>query len=465
MFSFDINKHNYSHVHFIGIGGISMSGLAELLLSKGYKVSGSDAKNSSIVQKLVDNGAKIYIGHDENNIKDVDLIVYTSAITLDNPELIFANQNNIPAVDRATFLGTLMKQYNTSIAVSGTHGKTTTTSMIATILYNSTVDATMLLGGELDLVDGNIQIGNDSILLTEACEYKGNFLKFNPTIGIILNIEEDHLDYFKDINHIISTFTNFAHLIPKTGCMIMNNDDENTRLVLEKINSNIITFGINNDSDYTAQNIKFDNNGYPKYNLVFNGKTYGVKLNVVGIHNIYNSLAAIATAHECKIPMETIISSIKKYHGTHRRFEYKGTIEGFKIIDDYAHHPTEIKATLESAQKLNHNKLWCVFQPHTYTRTRSLIDEFGKAFYNADEVIVTDIYAAREKDTGIVHSKDLVKKLKNNNVNATYIDKFQNISEYLLVNANEGDVIITMGAGNVYEVGDILLEGNCILQK
>ncbi len=347
MFNFDIHKHNFKHVHFIGIGGISMSGLAEILLNAGYIVSGSDIKNSDIIESLKKKGAAIYIGHNKNNINSADLIVYTSAISKDNPEYTEAIKRNIVTVDRATFLGQLMRMYKSSIAVSGTHGKTTTTAMISVILEHANLKPTILLGGVLDSIGGNVKIGKENIFLTEACEYKGNFLKFNPNISIILNIEEDHLDYFKDIEHIVETFANFAALLPRNGLLVINNDDINTPKIINKVNCNIVTFGIKNKSNYKADDISFTSNGFPNFRLIINdSKEYRINLKVIGIHNIYNALAAIATAHYLNIPINTIIEAIENYTGTHRRFEIKGSINGIRIIDDYAHHPTEIKATL-----------------------------------------------------------------------------------------------------------------------
>ena len=461
MFSFNITNFDYSHVHFIGIGGISMSGLAEILLKYNYKVSGSDMNDSPMIHKLKNKGATIFIGHNKENIHSADLVVYTSAIPDDNPELVEAINNKIDTVDRATFLGALMKSYKNSIAVAGTHGKTSTTAMLSIILNNSDISPTILLGGELDQIGGNVKIGNGNCLLTEACEYKGNFLKFFPTIGVILNIEEDHLDYFSGIEHIIETFSEFVSLIPNNGALIVNNDDKNIHKVLNYANCNIITIGIESKSDIFASNITFTKKGFPQFTLNIKDESkYTVTLNVMGIHNIYNALSAIATAYYVNIPLDIIINSIESYTGTHRRFEKKGSFNGVTVIDDYAHHPSEIKATLSTAKQITNNKLWCIFQPHTYTRTHSLLNEFSNAFYDSDIVIITDIYAAREKDTGLVHSKDLVEKLKENNINVLYISNFDDIASYVRENSNYGDVVFTMGAGDVFKIGEDLTKRN-----
>ncbi len=458
MFSFNIHSHNFSHVHFIGIGGISMSGLAEILLENGYKVSGSDMKSSTILKKLESKGAVVNIGHNKDNIGDADLIVYTDAISKDNPELQEAFDKKIVTVDRGTFLGQLMKLYKNSIAVSGTHGKTTTTGMMSVIFNDSPLDPTILLGGELDQIGGNVKIGNGEVLLTEACEYKGNILKFFATIGVILNIDEDHLDYYENLDHIINTFSDFVKMIPEEGYIIVNNDDINVKEAIKDSKCNVITFGINNDANYKATNITFNERGLPSFKLIIdNEESYDISLSTMGIHNVYNGLAAIATAHICGVPMDSIISSIAKYTGTHRRLEYKGKLEEAIIIDDYAHHPTEVKASLSALRNLASGRILCAFQPHTYTRTKALLHEFANSFSDADKVLIADIYAAREKDTGMIHSKDLANELVKNGVDAKYLGTFEEISNYFRKNASEDDIIVTMGAGDIYIVGEMLL--------
>lgn len=459
MFSFDIHSHSFSHVHFIGIGGISMSGLAEILLKNGYRVSGSDMKPSNILKKLENKGAIVNIGHNKDNIGDADLIVYTDAISKDNPELLEAFEKKIVTVDRGTFLGQLMKLYKNSIAVSGTHGKTTTTGMMSVIFNNSPLDPTILLGGELDQIGGNVKIGNGEVILTEACEYKGNILKFFATIGVILNIDEDHLDYYENLNHIINTFSDFVKLIPTNGYIVSNSDDNNVKEAIKGIKCNVVTFGIDNEANYRATNISFNGKGLPSFKLIVNNKkSYDVTLNTMGIHNIYNALAAIATTHICGVPIDSIIDSIAQYTGTHRRLEYKGNLGGAIIIDDYAHHPTEVKATLSALRNSSSSRILCAFQPHTYTRTKALLKEFANSFYNANKVLIADIYAAREKDTGIIHSKDLVKELVKNGVDAEYLGTFEELSNYIRDNASKDDIIVTMGAGDIYIVGEMLLK-------
>ncbi len=460
MNSFDINIDDFSNVHFIGLGGISMSALAEILINKGVKVSGSDSKDSAILKKLRDKGATVYIGHKSENIKDdLDLIVYTDAISADNPEFLEAKNKDITTIDRGNFLGQLMKRYKNSIAISGTHGKTTTTGMLSTILHATSLDPTILLGGELDCINGNVRLGSDDLILTEACEYKGNILKFHATIGVILNVEADHLDYYKNIDEIIETFKGFVNKIPKDGHMIVNGDDKNALETVENAVCEVLTFGIENNATYKATEVTFNQEGISFFNLIVNGdKTYKVVLNVTGIHNVYNALAAIASAHVSGIEIEEVIERIGDYKGTHRRLESKGFFRGVRVIDDYAHHPTEISATLKAVKNLDINDIWCIFQPHTYTRTKSLLNEFSEAFFDADKVIVSNIYAAREKDNGEIHSKDLVNLLKERKVDAMHFETFEEIKDYISENVKVGDLVLTMGAGDIYTVGETLVE-------
>ncbi len=458
MVQFDFNN-DIKHIHFIGIGGISMSAIAEVLLNLGYTISGSDMSPSKIVDKLRTKGITVQIGHSENNISDCDLIVYTAAIKNNNPELLKAKSLNIPIVDRAQMLGLLMKSFSESVAVAGTHGKTTTTSMISLILEHSKFEPTIMIGGELDEIGGNVKIGGTDYFVTEACEYVESFLKFFPTMGIILNIDEDHLDYFKDINHIIQSFTKFAKLIPKNGYLIAFNDDENIRPLLSTLDCNIITYGDNSDSDFQARNISYNEKGYPTFDVYYKEDRIGkFNLSVLGKHNINNALAAIACCYTLKVPMNNIINSLNAFKGTHRRFDIIGEVNDITVVDDYAHHPTEIKATLEATSKYPHNRVWCVFQSHTYTRTKALFKDFASSFDKADKIIITDIYAAREKDTGEVSPKDLSKEICKYNKDSQYISDFNEIAKYIKDNIEPGDVVLTMGAGDVYKVGEILLD-------
>lgn len=457
MFEFSINSSKYSKVHFIGIGGISMSGLAEILLTEGYSVTGSDARYSEVIERLEKLGAKIYINHNKDNIASVDLVIYTDAISSDNEELLKAHSLGVPVIDRATFLGALMKNYKNSIAISGTHGKTTTTSMLSTIFNRSTFNPTILLGGQLEEIGGNIKLGSKEYMLTEACEYKGNILKYFPTMAVILNMDEDHLDYFTDMDHILNTFVQYGQNLDEDSYLLINKDDLGARKVIDSTLANVVTFGINEDCDYRAEDIKFSPEGYPSFTLnIKNQSSHIINLNVMGIHNIYNSLGAITAAHISGISIENIQSNITLYTGVQRRLEFKGYYNTVQIIDDYAHHPTEIKATLNALRNSTKGNIYCIFQPHTFTRTKILLNSFAESFSDANKVIITDIYAAREVDNGVIHSRDLANAIKT--TDAIYLETFKDIESYLIDNIKDDDIVVTMGAGNIYLVGESILD-------
>lgn len=447
-------KYNFNHIYFIGIGGISMSALAEIMLGEGVKVSGSDRSDSKIIKKLQNSGANIYIKHNRKNIHDnIDLVVYTSAISDDNPELLRARELNIEIMDRAEFLGFIMKNYNHAICVSGTHGKTTTTGMLSSILIKTNLFPTIFLGGEMDSLGGNLLHGSYELLLTEACEYKRNFLKFNPTMEIMLNIEEDHLDYYKDLNDIENAFIEYAKKLPPEGHLIVN---ESYRHLFNDLKFNVVTFGLNKGT-YYAQNIKL--NPEPSYTLMQDDKKVtDINLKVFGEHNILNSLAACAACLSLGIEPETVAKGLYDFKGTHRRYEYKGELNGAIIIDDYAHHPSEMKATLKTARSYVKGRIITIFQPHTYTRTIKLLNGFAEALSMSDEAILIDIYAARESNTGEIHSKDIINKMKNYSKDAIYAESFQDAADIVKSKAKKGDIIITMGAGNVDDVADLLLK-------
>lgn len=444
-----------------------MSGLAQIMLREGCEVSGSDIKASPITYKLSQLGAKIFIGHLADNIRGADLVVYTAAIHADNPELNKARQIGIPVVDRAAFLGQIMKRYEKGIAVAGTHGKTTTTSIIALILQYAGLDPTVLVGGELDAIGGNVRVGQSQYFVTEACEYVESFLKFYPYIAVILNIEKDHLDYFSDINDIYDAFLSFAKLTPDNGYVIGCTDDSLVERLLSQMPDKAVSYGINKPARWQAFNIAFDQNGYPSFNVYRDGCDIGrFSLSIPGQHNVYNALAAIAVANLLHINMPVVREALCIYTGAHRRFQIKGRLPGnITIIDDYAHHPTEIKATIKTAMHYPHNRIWCVFQPHTYSRTRLLLDDFASAFDGIDGLIITDIYAARETDDGLISSRDLVHRIKQTGQDAIYIRDFSAIEQYLLENCQTGDIILTMGAGDIYKLGDELLQRSAVMEE
>lgn len=457
---YKIDFSNTNHIYFMGIGGISMSGFAELLHTKGFTISGSDSKESKITRNLESQGINILYGQRASNITpNIDLIVYTAAISHDNPEFMAAVELNIPMMPRAEMVGQVMANYNNAIAVSGTHGKTTTTSMLSHIFLAAGLDPTISVGGILKAIGGNIRIGHSENFITEACEYTNSFLKFKPKISIILNIEEDHLDFFKDIHDIRNSFRLFAEKLPHDGLLIINGDIDDPEFFSNNLICRTITYGIGNGSyQYSAGNIGFNELGCGHYDLLENGvPSEHIQLSVVGMHNISNSLSVIALAKELDIPMSTIINGLLAYHGTDRRFEYKGEIGGVTIIDDYAHHPTEIEATLSAAAKYPHKQTWCVFQPHTYTRTKAFLKDFAKALSLADKIILSDIYAAREPDPGDISSKDLLAEIKELGKEAYYFPCFDDIENFLLLNCTNGDLLITMGAGDVVTIGEALL--------
>ncbi|MBO5087166.1 MAG: UDP-N-acetylmuramate--L-alanine ligase [Lachnospiraceae bacterium] len=457
MYQIDFKKP--IHVHFIGIGGISMSGLAEILLKEDFQISGSDAKSSDIIDNLMDMGAIVNIGQCAENITDdIDLVVYTAAVHADNPEYAACVAKNIPMLTRAQLLGQIMNNYKYSVAVSGTHGKTTTTSMLSQVFLEADVDPTISVGGILDSIGGNIRVGQSDYFVTEACEYTNSFHSFFPYISIILNVDADHLDFFSGIQEIIESFHTFAKNLPDNGTLVVNGDMDCLPQVTKDLTCNIVTFGLNDTNAYYPTNIESDDKGHMNYTLMVNGEAAErVHLNIGGTHNVTNSLAVIAVADLLGIDREFALAGLACFGGAHRRFELKGTLGNVTVIDDYAHHPTEIKATLTTATHTPHNELWVVFQPHTYTRTKALFEEFADALKGFDHVILVDIYAAREPDTGLIHAKDLADRIKELGSDARYFSSFEAVENYLLKNCKKNDLLITMGAGDVYLIGEELL--------
>ena len=446
MYKIDFNHP--MHIHFIGIGGISMSGLAEILLKEGFTVSGSDTKESPLTKKLESEGAHIAYGQCAENITPgIGCVVYTAAINRSNPELIEAVAQKIPMLTRAELLGQLMKNYDTPIAVSGSH-----------ILLEADMDPTISVGGILKAIGGNIRVGSSGTFITEACEYTNSFLHFFPKISVILNIEEDHLDFFKDLEDIRHSFHQFAALLPDDGTLVINGDIKDYPEIYRGLSCNVVTYGSSSDFDYSADNITYDENGHVSFDLILHGeKTDHICLSVTGDHNVSNALSAIAVADLLDIPMAVTKKGLLSFTGTDRRFEYKGEFNGVTVVDDYAHHPTEIEATLKAAQHSPHNSVWCVFQPHTYTRTKAFFHEFAEALSHADHLVLADIYAARETDTLGISSADLAKETAKLGTDTHYYPSFEEIEAFLKENCRPGDLLITMGAGDVVTVGEDLL--------
>lgn len=456
---YQVNFDNPIHIYFIGIGGISMSGLAEILLNENFKVSGSDMKESDLTKLLCEKGANIVYGQRYENITDdIDVVVYTSAIKEDNPEWQAMKDKNIPSLSRAELLGQLMKNYEFPVAISGTHGKTTTTSMISEILLKADTDPTLSIGGIYKSIGGNIRVGQGKYFVTEACEYTNSFLSFYPKTAIILNVEEDHLDFFKDLEDIRNSFKKFASLLPSDGTLIINSDIENYKELYQDLACKVVTYGFNETDDFYATNIVYNENGYPIFTVITkDGSQTEYALNVPGLHNISNALSAIAFGTLEGIDSAVIKEALLAFHGTNRRFDYKGTIGGVTVIDDYAHHPTEIRATLTAAQNYPHNHLWCVFQPHTYTRTKAFLTEFASALSLAENIILADIYAARETDTLGISSKTLQAEIEKLGKKCYYFPSFDEIENFLLEKCINGDLLITMGAGDVVKIGENLI--------
>ncbi len=452
-------------VHFIGIGGISMSGLASILLKEGFRVSGSDVHASALTRQLAEQGACIHYGHSAANVSpEVKAVVYTAAVKEDNPEIQESLRLGIPLLTRAELLGQLMKNYRTAIGISGTHGKTTATSMMTHILLEANADPTVSVGGILHSIGGNIRVGGSDYFVAESCEYTNSFLSLYPTMEIILNIRADHLDFFKDLDDIRRSFRLFAEKLGPDGFLSIYGEIEQLEQFTQGLSCKIRTFGSDPDrDDYSAVHITYDPFGCASYDLTRKTEhgydiVGSISLGVPGFHNVLNSLSVIAVALELGIPMEQIRNGLASFTGTDRRFQRKGEFRGVTVIDDYAHHPDEIEATLKAAHTYPHKKIWCVFQPHTYTRTKALMDGFARSLCLADEVVLADIYPARETDTLGISSLDLANRIQSFGTSVHYFPSFEQIEQFLSAHCAEGDLLITMGAGDIVSVGEALLE-------
>ena len=457
---YSLNFEEPIHVHFIGIGGISMSGLAEILLEEGFTISGSDAKQSALTDSLAKKGATIYIGQKASNLSiRPALVVYTAAIREDNEEFKAAVDAGIPMLSRAELLGQIMDNYEKSIAVAGTHGKTTTTSMISQILLVAKADPTISVGGILESIGGNIRVGGSEVFITEACEYTNSFLHFHPKYSIITSVEAEHLDFFKDIDDIRRSFHEFAGNTSHDGVLIINGQIEALDQITNNLSCSVTTYGLCENDDFYAKNITYNDHACGTYTLMHKTEDLGtVSLSVPGKHNVSNSLAAIALCLNLGLPLDVIKKGLLQFGGTKRRFEYKGTKNGITVIDDYAHHPTEVAATLTAARNYPHGRIICVFQPHTYSRTKAFLSDFARVLSMADIIVLADIYAAREKNTIGISSKDLLTELQKNGQESYYFPSFDEIETFLSEKCINNDLLITMGAGDVYLIGEHLLQ-------
>ena len=450
----------YKHIHLIGIGGVSMSGIAEILHACGFVVTGSDAVQSENTDRLIKNHIPVKIAHDLESLEKANLVVYSAAIKKDDVELVRAKELNIPIIERGTFLGILTKSFKNTICVSGTHGKTTTTSMISLCFLQAGKDPSIQVGAYLKQLDANYRVGKSDYFIIEACEYVESYLKLFPKVEVILNIDNDHLDYFGSLENIVTSFSNYIKLIPDDGLLVINWDDDNCRKIAKYTNAKVLTYGIKNENaNFVARNISFNSNGFPTFDVYYNNTFYKtITLSVPGIHNVMNALACIAVCYNYGLEREDIKDALLKYTGAHRRFEFKGSFNDVNVYDDYGHHPTEIVATAEALKQKKYNESWVIFQPHTYSRTKNLLDDFATALLNFDNIIVTDIYAARESNTYNISSKDLVDKITSLGRKAIYIQDFNKIVKYVKENAKPGDIVLTLGAGTVTNIGPMLVD-------
>lgn len=445
--------NNVKKIHFVGIGGSGMCPMAEILNKEGFEITGSDIYESDTLERIKALHIPVYIGHKKENVLGKDLIVYTAAVKRNNPELLAAQEFNIPAIERSVMLGLVTKRYSKSIAVSGTHGKTSTTAMITQILTTGKADPTAIIGGKLPFIGGNSRVGKSDIIVCEACEYVDTFLQLHPYISVILNIDADHLDYFGSLENIKKSFNKFGN--QTSGLIIYNGDDKNSFDTVNDINIKKLSFGLNENNDYYAKDITTKSGAKMSFSLMKKGqKLCDIKLNVPGKHNIYNALAAAVVADYLSIDTEFIKKALSEFTGVHRRFEILGNPNDIVVADDFAHHPTEITAILNSAMSMGFNTVWAVFQPHTYSRTAILINDFAKALSIADKVIISEILAVREENTYNIYSKDLGEKVPN----SVCIDSFEDITEYIKNNAKPGDLVLTMGGGNVYKCANMILK-------
>ncbi|MFH1097701.1 MAG: UDP-N-acetylmuramate--L-alanine ligase [Candidatus Desantisbacteria bacterium] len=445
------------NIHFIGIGGSGMSGIAELLLNLGYTVTGSDVAETEITKRLQGLGGRIYIGHSQKNIEDADVVVYSSAVSKENPEVLSAKEKRIPVIPRAEMLAELMR-LKYGIAVAGAHGKTTTTSMVSLVLSTAGLDPTVVVGGRFNDIGSNARLGSSEYLVAESDESDGSFLKLSPIIAVVTNIDEEHLDYYQDISQIKDAFVQFMNKVPFYGSVILCLDNENLRTVIDKIERRVITYGLTKEAQIRAEDIVFD--GFSsEFTVVFEGNTLGrIKLRVPGMHYVSNALAAVAVGLDLEIEFEKIANALGAYSGVHRRFQIVGETDGVTIIDDYAHHPTEIAATLAAIKSTN-RRVVAVFQPHRYTRTKALAKNFGQCFNDADMVIVTNIYGAGEKQVEGVDASLVVKSLvEAGHSRVMFLQTFEEIIDFLHRFICPQDVVVTLGAGDIWKAGKRLWE-------
>lgn len=456
------------HIHFIGIGGSGMYPLAQILHSQGYYLTGSDNNETETLEAVRKMGIPVFMGQRAENIEGADLIVHTAAIMADNPELIAAKNSGVPVLERSDLLGIVTSWFDNAICVSGTHGKTTTTSMITQIIYTANIDLSAYIGGKLPCIHGSGIAGKSDILVCESCEFVDTFLKLYPDIAVILNIDADHLDYFKTVDNIIKSFHKFAE--NTTKAIIINKDDANSMKSIEGITGKeIITFGKDSSSDYYPENIRKINGLQSEYTLMHKGEALGkITLHVAGNHNILNSVAAACASLYVGADFESIQKGLEDFRGASRRFEKLGFEKGVTVVDDYAHHPTELEATLSSAMEMGFNRVWAIFQPFTFSRTKLLLDDFARVLSIPDKTVLTDIMGSREKNTFGIFTRNLAEKIPDciwfpQDESAEYTDErkyfnFQQVCDYVCENVSEGDLVITLGCGDAYKIAKMILK-------
>lgn len=453
MYEIDELLKKVKRVHFIGIGGSGMCPLAEILFNEGYQLSGSDNNETDTLARIRNMGVPVVLGQKAENIKGAEMIVYTAALLPDNPELVAAKNSGIPTFERADLLGAVTRMYDDCYCVCGTHGKTTVSSMLTQMMIQCGKDPSAVIGGKLPLIQSNGRVGNTENMVCEACEFKDTFLHLSPDIAVILNVDADHLEYFKNIENIIKSFHKFAQMTTKA--LIINGDDANTLKAVDGVNDKpIITFGLDKKNNYYADNIEIVH-AFAHFDVFKDGKKVGhVQLKVPGKHNIYNALAAIAAADYSGIKIADAINSLEQFGGACRRFEILAKINGITIADDYAHHPAELKATLEAAMQMEFNRVWAVFQPFTYSRTKRLMDDFATVLQIPDKCVMTEIMGSREVNTEGVYTSQLAAKIPG----SVWFNTFDEVADYVLENVQSGDLIITLGCGDIYKAAKIMIK-------
>lgn len=457
-----MNIRDYKNIYMIGIGGISMSGIAEILKKWGFNVSGSDSQKSSQTECLVENGIQVNIGQTQENItSDIDLVVYSAAIHEDNPELVRAKELGIQFIERGKFLGEITKLFSDTIGIAGTHGKTSTTSMVASAFLKAGLDPSIQVGAVLKAIHGNYRVGNSDYFIIEACEYCDSYLNFKQRSAIVLNIDSDHLDYFGSIENIEKSFQKYVSLLPENGYLVLNRDDERCYNLRNYTRAKIITVGSTPEADWTWKNVSFDDDGYATYTVYNKNENKGnIVLKVAGMHNVFNSLCCVALCDAYGIDVKTVSEALLEFDGASRRLEYKCMLNGAKVYDDYGHHPTEIMATVKGIKNKKYNESWVVFEAHTYSRLSQHLKEFAESLVNFDHIILTDIYAAREVNSFNIHESDLIREIHRLGKDAIHISSHDEIIKFLQDHVKEGDIVLTLGAGHVTNIANKLKELN-----